>query len=506
MRTKKFIYNTISSAITQFITLIIGLILPRLFISTYGSEANGLISSVTQFVSYFALLEAGLAASLVYSLYKPIANNDFEEINSIVSTGKKYYNKIAALYFLLVIVLSVIYPFIAKRETIDITTTILLVLVVGASGAINFSTMAKFRVLLSADQKTYIIALVNVVTIIINFIIVFILIKLKINFVVVKFASLFPYFLRSIFLNLYIKKYYKKVKYNLPVNKIYLNKRFDALIVQIANTLNLSIPIVLITIICSLKEVSVFAVYNMVFAGIVGLLSIVTSGLSASFGDIITKNETSILKKSYREYEFVLYLTISILYACSMILIMPFIALYTKGINDINYSNLLYGILFCVWGVAFSAKLPHGTIIVAAGIFKETRRVNILQIVLLTVLTTSLGLLFKVVGILIGMSIASLYRSIDFMFVTEKYVKNSTAKSSIIRLLITVFAIIVSVSPFFTIISLKINSLFQFFITGFIVFIWCSAVALIINVIFYKKDLLLVLSHLKSLKRKVYLK
>ena len=66
------IKNIFSSLISQFITIIYGFIIPILIIKTYGSEVNGLINSITQFIAYIALLEAGIGPIVKNALYKPI--------------------------------------------------------------------------------------------------------------------------------------------------------------------------------------------------------------------------------------------------------------------------------------------------------------------------------------------------------------------------------------------------------------------------------------------------
>ena len=58
MRSKKAIKNIIVSLFQQIVTIICGLILPRAIIGTYGSNVNGLISSITQFLGYITLLES----------------------------------------------------------------------------------------------------------------------------------------------------------------------------------------------------------------------------------------------------------------------------------------------------------------------------------------------------------------------------------------------------------------------------------------------------------------
>ena len=68
-RTKLFALNTIASALQQIVMFVVGLIIPSICLKYYGSETNGLVSSITQFISYITLIEAGISASMVYYLY-----------------------------------------------------------------------------------------------------------------------------------------------------------------------------------------------------------------------------------------------------------------------------------------------------------------------------------------------------------------------------------------------------------------------------------------------------
>lgn len=72
-RTARFVQNTLSTALYQLTAMVMGFITPRLMILYYGSEINGLIVSVTEFLTYFKMLEAGLAASVNVALYEPLA-------------------------------------------------------------------------------------------------------------------------------------------------------------------------------------------------------------------------------------------------------------------------------------------------------------------------------------------------------------------------------------------------------------------------------------------------
>lgn len=65
MRSKKALANISVALILQIVAIICGLILPRLIISTFGSDVNGLINSITQFLGYIILLEAGVGELFV---------------------------------------------------------------------------------------------------------------------------------------------------------------------------------------------------------------------------------------------------------------------------------------------------------------------------------------------------------------------------------------------------------------------------------------------------------
>ena len=70
-RTNKFIKNVIGSAVLQIVTIVTGFISPKLMLGAFGSEINGITSSILQFISYISLVEAGLANATVFALYKP---------------------------------------------------------------------------------------------------------------------------------------------------------------------------------------------------------------------------------------------------------------------------------------------------------------------------------------------------------------------------------------------------------------------------------------------------
>jgi len=156
-RTKLFALNTIVSALQQIVLFIVGLIIPSIFLRYYGSEINGLVSSITQLISYITLIEAGVSASIIYYLYKPLSENDNTQISRIVSAARTTYRKLGFTVVALSTLLAVGYMLFSSVEGLSQLDIFILVMAMGFSGSLEFFTMSRYRVLLTADQRTYVL-------------------------------------------------------------------------------------------------------------------------------------------------------------------------------------------------------------------------------------------------------------------------------------------------------------------------------------------------------------
>lgn len=127
LRNKRLKLNTISSLTNQIITIVCGIILPRLILVTYGSEVNGLINSITQFLQIIAFLELGVGAVVQSALYKPLAQRDSIAISKIMVSAQKFFSKLAMILLAYVIILMIGYSFVAEQNFGWIYTALMIV-------------------------------------------------------------------------------------------------------------------------------------------------------------------------------------------------------------------------------------------------------------------------------------------------------------------------------------------------------------------------------------------
>lgn len=108
-RKERTIKNSITAVLKYVVKLILQFVIRTMLIYKLGVEYVGLDSLYANIISMLSLAELGIGSAMVFSLYKPFAENDVEKLKSITSLIKKLYSIIA------IIVLSIglaIMPFI----------------------------------------------------------------------------------------------------------------------------------------------------------------------------------------------------------------------------------------------------------------------------------------------------------------------------------------------------------------------------------------------------------
>ena len=91
MRTKNSIKNGVVSVIMSIVALIIGFFSQKVFIYVLGTEYLGLNGLYTNILSILSVAELGFGTAIIYNLYKPVAKNDYKQINILMNYYKKIY-------------------------------------------------------------------------------------------------------------------------------------------------------------------------------------------------------------------------------------------------------------------------------------------------------------------------------------------------------------------------------------------------------------------------------
>ena len=161
---------------------VVGLIKVNYLIKYIGDVGNGYYQFITQLISYVFLAQAGFSEAVTYSLYKPFAEKNKNDVNRIYS-GARYIYKIIGSIILGIIFLVSLGLFIYYNNDPYRNSALMCFIVISTSYLIAyFGKTQTYGAVLMANQEKYIHSIVN------NF--MKLLCDILTIFVIVKFRSL----------------------------------------------------------------------------------------------------------------------------------------------------------------------------------------------------------------------------------------------------------------------------------------------------------------------------
>ncbi|WP_293728607.1 hypothetical protein [uncultured Phascolarctobacterium sp.] len=410
MRRKRLIYNTVSSFVFQITTIICGFVLPRLILQSFGSEVNGLVNSITQFLSIIAFLEFGVGAVVQSSLYKPLVDNDSFVISSIIASANNFFKRLAQILLVYIIGLIIIYPRLVNDSFGWLYTALLIV-------AISISSFAQYyfgvvdRLLLTSAQKGYIQYNAQTITLILNTIACYVLIKLGCSIHIVKLTTSVIYLLRPIFLRWYVNNHYK-INRNIKYIGEPIAQKWNGVAQHVAAVVLDGTALIILTIFDNLKSVSIYTVYFLVVSGIKQLFLASTNGIQALLGELWAKQDFEELNKVFSWTEWVLHNLTMFLFGCTALLIVPFVLVYTQGISDANYFQPSFALVLVAAHACHCLRLPYNLMILACGHYKQTQGNYIIATFLNLCISIFTVKFFGLIGVACGALIALAYQVI----------------------------------------------------------------------------------------------
>ena len=467
MKRSKNVKNLFYSIFSQAIILALGLFVPRLLLESYGSDSNGLISTVTQIMAYIALLEAGIGHATCSELYHFINKKvyDKENISEIMSVSRKSFRDIAKIYILAVLFFAFSTPFFIKTD-LDFKTVFFVVLLEGGTGVVSFYFIQNWKCLLLVDGRQYISANIELVNKILSYLVKIVLARIGVNIIYMELGYFVVSIIRLLIYKIYMELNYGWVDSNKDFGNRKLKDRGAFILSEIAWTIFSSTDMIVLSVFCSTKEASVYSVYNMVYVSIHHLLYAVYTGLKFNLGQTYHASIEK-YKDMHDFFNSVFFGAISVMMAVTYYLCIPFVRLYTAGIHDINYINFALPMGFCLVQLLSWGRMVPGNLIAVAGYAKKVIKISVIEALANIIMSVALVNVFGITGVLAATVIALPLKVIYFNWFVEKVIlKRNPLKT------IRIFAVNVGLFLILAVlrdhIELNIDSFLKFVEYGFI--------------------------------------
>lgn len=485
---KKILINTISSVILQIMHLIVGLIIPRLIIYTFGSELNGAIQSITQFMSYVTLLEAGAGGVTRAALYRTLSNGNEYDINGVVNASNKFFSSIGYCIIIYTIFLGIAFPYLVDTS-FDSFYIFCLVLVIGLSISLKYSLGVTKSIFMSVNQKIYVLNLVEIFVLLFDSIMTILIVTMGHEIYIVKLASCVIFLIKPLLLGIYMRINYSYLNNKIEPNMNAIKERWNAFIQTIASFVNENLDVFLLTFSGNLKIVSVYSIYNFVVLGIHGFISTICTAFNPAISTEIAQGNIKVANEILDKYELILYLAANIAFTTCSIMIVPFVSVYINDVGDINYVNYSFGYAISILGFVRLIRSIYFVLIHSAGHYKQTSLSSYMEVTINIVLSLILWIEFGLTGLAIATIISNLYKAICCINYLDKNIINRNKNIFFKRLTINLMALSINILIYIGFGHMIIvSNFFEWVITSGIVFTIISFVVIVVNFIFYKND------------------
>lgn len=409
-RKRRLAYNTFSSLLFQVMTIICGFILPRLILTAFGSDVNGLVNSITQFLGIISFLELGVGAVVQSSLYKPLAEHDEDQVSRVIKSANQFFQTIARILLAYVVFLVIFYPMFAKQQ-FGHAYTATLIIVISISSFAQYYFGIVNRLLLTADQHGYVQYNAQTVAIILNTVACFILIKLGCGIQMVKLTTSLIYLFQPLVIYLYVRRHYH-INRKITYTEEPIKQKWNGIAQHVAAVILDGTDIVVLTMFASLSAVSIYSVYFLVVKGVKQMFLSMTNGIQSLMGELWANGEEKELKNLFGWTEWMIHTGTIFVFGVAAITIVPFVQVYTKGVMDADYVQPLFAFLLVMANAGHCLRLPYNLMILAAGHYKQTQSNYIVAAALNIVISILAVKHYGLIGVAIGTLIAMGYQTV----------------------------------------------------------------------------------------------
>ena len=476
-------YNLFSGVLYQVVLIALSFLLPRLYLENFGSEVNGVLSTIKQIFVYMLLLESGVGLATTQALYKPVAEKNYNKVSSVISATHSYYVKVGVIYAIIILLIALVYEYIVPTG-IEPGVIFGIVILTSLPQLFSYFFQAKYRILLEVDGRKYVITNSETILQLLSNVAKILVILLTNNLLLMQLSYCTLSLLQLVYIYAHAKRRYKWLSVKTQPDYEAIAQRKSVLVHQVSGMVFNNTDILLLSFLCDFTVVSVYTIYNIFFSQIQTFITSITSGFSFALGQMFHTDRAKFMKV-YNVYETFYIMATFVIYTLMAVFLLPLIQIYTKGINDANYINSLLVILFVVMNLLSNGKLPSNHVLEYAGKFEETRSHAIWEMIINIAVSIVSILIWGICGAVIGTIVALLYRGTMMIYYSNKKVLMRGMFHTYKLWLVNgaVFALIMAI---FYVDSFRGLSFTKLLIKGITHSLWIVPLYIGVNFIFFK--------------------
>lgn len=413
-RTYNSVKNATISIIIQILTIIFSFVSRTVFINVLGDQYLGISGLYTNILSMLSLADLGITTVMTFSLYKPIANHDTQEISVLINYFKKLYRYIAIAIFVIGTCLVPCLQFIIKDSSLPFNELRLYYMLFLANSVCSYLVVYK-STLIMADQRIYITKIVEFVARMVAEVVMIILLVQTGNYLLYLIANITVTILKNVVLSIIADSVYPflrgpKSTSQIPdeTKKSLIDNIKSLFIYRVSAMIMNSTDNILISMILGTVIVGYYSNYLMIITSLNTFIMLIAQSVLPSIGNFNASGNTPRKLLIFRSSLLFFFVIGTFCVSCFQTMFNDFIFLwignekpeYILSIFDVSCISFNF-FVSCITNPIWMYRE-------ATGIFKKTRYSMACAALINVALSILLGKFFGLGGIVAATGISKL--------------------------------------------------------------------------------------------------
>ena len=353
-KSKNATRNIIYGMLLKIYQMFMPFVMRTVIIYYLGAEFLGLSSLFNSILQVLNLAELGVGSAMVFSMYKPIAENDKEKLCALLNLYRKYYRIIGTLILIIgVAIVPVLPKLISGSLPAGVDLYILYFLNLSAT-VLTYWLFAFKNSLLQAYQRTDVVSKVFIVTDTLKYILQIVSLIIFKDYYLYCIVLLVSQIMNNIMIAYGAKQRYPDLepKGHLPKaeQKIINGKIKDLFTTKLATTLLSSGDTLVISAMLGLIMLAMYQNYYYLISAVLGCFTIIHTAITAGIGNSLIVDTMEKVKQTFNMLFFGILWLLTFCVGCFLSLMQPFMEMWVG--NKLMLKDeivILLVIYFCVY-------------------------------------------------------------------------------------------------------------------------------------------------------------
>lgn len=360
--------------VNKIVTILLPFVMRTIMIYYMGMEYLGLNGLFSSILSMLSLSELGFSSAIVFSMYKPLAEKDYDTVSALLNFYKKCYYVVGTVILVLGLAISPFLDHFISGSHPDDVNIYILYFIYLFNTVVGYFMFAYKKSLLAANQRNDIDSNITTVMVTLQYVFQAVIVITTRNYYAYLIMLPILTIANNITTSVFVDRKFPQIKCTGKITKEYANsikKKISGLITQkIGTTVLNSADNMVISAFLGLTALALYNNYYFIMSSVAGVLGILMSSILNVIGNSLIEKKKEDSYKDYIKFNFMYVWIVSWATVCLICLYQHFMRIW---VHEENMLPMYMVILFAVYFFANKHNDLCGIYKQAAGIWWEGR-------------------------------------------------------------------------------------------------------------------------------------